>query len=168
MDINAIKAEMERLQAMLAAQEAPLADEIKLDLGTDESVVMDVRAGNYEPFINGAKCETFSTTNPGMKTTMYSPEVKESIVTLNHLVKALGPVFKRPAARQWLFDNAQTPGGGKRYHNSGSANGWLYGVKSNLTEKNPDLKVLSATGKPETWTVDLFRLAEINQLLNIR
>ena len=162
-------AALEAAQAALAAQAATsIADEVVLDLSNDQGVQMDARAANFEPAARGSKLAKNPSVSGGeaLKSCSHAPELSECIKTLNTLVAQFGPVFKRPAARTWLFQNARTGYGEfSRYTNELSVNTHLSGCKARILVEASDL--VDFKGKPETWTVDMFKLAQLNEFLKL-
>jgi hypothetical protein len=167
--LEAALARIAELEAAQAAQEAPSdAVEVSIvDLDID-GVQMDVRAANFEPAVRGsALAKNPSVTGGKLKSTHHAVDLPHAVKTINNLVSHLGPVFKRPEARKWFFNAARTGlGEYQRYTNEMSVNGHFSGVKARVEDEAPGLLV--AKGKPETWTVDMFKLAELNKLFNIR
>jgi len=170
-DITTLQAALARIAELEAAQSAQAAPSIAVEVTIEdldvEGVQTDVRAANFEPAVRGSRlAKNPSVTGKGMKSCHHAVDLEHAVKTLNKLVAEFGPVFKRPQARRWFFNAARTGFGEyQRYTNEGSVNGHFSGLKARVDDEAPGL--LTTRSKPETWTVDLFKLAQLNKLFNI-
>jgi hypothetical protein len=159
MNIEAIQAEITRLQALLAA-EAPDAEEVSIDL---PEIHAAGRAANYEANDRGLASAKHPTINgDGALGLNHAQQLPEVIADLQALVKGLGPTFKRNAATQYMVDTFKSGWGEyKRFKTTGSASRTLSGHMARIMAEAPGL-VKADNCKPQNWVVDLHMLADLS------
>jgi hypothetical protein len=162
MNIEAIQAEITRLQALLGAQEAPIAEEIEIDL--PDTTATDCRAANFEPLSRGSRLAKNPSVTLGGATgsCSHSAKLRKVVPMLALMVEVLGPSFKATEAKRYMAIGVTTPGGIQRWKDESSANTWLSGAKARILAEAPELVQFSGT-KPETWVVNLHELAKLSR-----